>query len=522
MQSIIERFLASRNRHEDKTALVVEEARLTYGELAAQVRDCAAGLSALGVGPDTKLGIVLKNSREFAVTLLAAADLSAVVVPVPPGLGAEALATAMRATDVTHVVGKASAIRPLCSGENPVVEPGNAVLVDGDLPGGHPFGELGGIGERTYQLGANRPRPNQAYILTMTSGSTGDPKPIIFSQDTKIARTKNAIDCYGLTETDVVLAATPMYHSLAQRLFLLPMMLGATSIVMEHFTPARWLDIVREHQVTFTIPVSSQLNAILPLYLEARPDIRCLRVLVSSSAQISLELKQRLSAELDCEFHEIYGTSELGVVSNLAPEHAADKMASVGAPLAGIDVRIYGNEGEVLPAGEIGEIAARSPTVFSGYYNRPEATASAFRDGYFLTGDLGSLDTEGFLHFAGRKKELIITGGINVYPVDIEKVLMETGLLAECAVIGVPDAWFGEAALAVVVPKEPDGFSPRPLQQACRARLSDYQQPLGFEIVDALPRNEMSKIMKPALQQRFAGIDLTARLRGILGGGRVS
>ena len=138
------------------------------------------------------------------------------------------------------------------------------------------------------------------------------------------------------------------------------------------------------------------------------------------------------------------------------------------------------------------------------------------------SGDLGVSDAQGRVRFLDRMKELIITGGINVYPVDIEKVLMETGLLAECAVIGVPDAWFGEAALAVVVPKEPDGFSPRPLQQACRARLSDYQQPLGFEIVDALPRNEMSKIMKPALQQRFAGIDLTARLRGILGGGRVS
>ncbi|AVM76393.1 class I adenylate-forming enzyme family protein [Magnetospirillum gryphiswaldense] len=513
MPTIIQRFLAHVRATPDKIALVFSDQPVSYADLAEEVRRLAAGLTGLGVGRGSRVLVLLKNCRAFAALMLAAAERGAVIVPVSAGLRGEALVTAFTATECQFVVGHGPLLAPFAG----LVEAGKCVSVDGAAPGCCLYDELLVQAADDYALGQGDDGDDLPYILTMTSGSTGAPKPIIFSQATKIARAQSAVDCYGLTANDVVLAATPLYHSLAQRLVLMPLMFGMSAVVLEPFTPAGWMAAVERWRVSFTIPVSSQLSALLPHFLAEPARLASLRVLVSSSAQIAEDLKRRLAALLACQFHEIYGASEVGVISNLSPDHPAGKMASVGLPLAGIDLRILGDDGAVLPVGEIGEIACRTPTAFLGYYNRPDATVAAWCDGYFRTGDLGWVDADGFLYFSGRKKDLVISGGINIYPIDIERVLMGTGLLADCAAIGLPDSYLGEAVLAVVVPKEAAGFDLRPLRRACVEQLADYQQPLDFAVVTALPKNALGKTVKPELQERFKGKDLSARLRGLLG-----
>lgn len=507
MKSIVSRFIDAADAAPGKAALVVGGRRHGYAELRENVRRLAAHLAGMGVGPDARIGVVLPNGPEICEVLLAVADRNAAVAPVSTSLRGEALVLAMRRADITHAVGLADACAHL-------VDAG-IVAADKVLAAGDAFAAVLAANP-AYRLGALEQDLEAPYIITMTSGSTGAPKPIVFSQRTKIERARSAIDCYRLTAADVVLASTPIYHSLAQRLFLLPIMTGATSVVLEKFDPAGWIGAVQNEKVTFTIPVSSQLNAVLPEMLAGTADLSSLNTIVASSAPISLELKQELSARLSCDFHEIYGASELGVVSNLAPEDAAQKLATVGKPLDGIDVRILDDKGEPLPVGQIGEIAAKSPTAFAGYYRQPEMTAAAYAGDYFKTGDLGFMDADGYLSYSGRKKELIITGGINVYPQDVEAALNASGMVKECAVIGVDDAYFGEAVLACVVPADPAAFSKIALRKHCAEVLADYQQPIGYEVLDALPRNEMGKIMKPALNEKYKDIDLTASLRALM------
>jgi len=497
----------------DKAAIIVDTQELGYLELSQQIAAFSSALEKMGVKKGDHIALILKNSVEFVVIMLAAAHIGAVIVPLNTTFKLNALLKAIEASDATFVIAsKYHLDMILTAGSTPL---SRCICLDENQYGIKSYNEAV-ANYANYTLGPVQLSGLEDYIITMTSGSTGDPKPIVFSQNTKITRAYSAKDCYKLDGNIISLAATPLYHSLAQRLVLLPLMLGGTAVIMQHFTPKLWLEAVARHKVTFAIPVSSQLANILTEFKQNSYDISSLKTLVSSSALIATELKQALIDTFKCEIHEIYGASEVGVVTNLSPVDEKDKLGTVGRALPGIDIKIVDDADNILPIGHVGEIACKSKTGFVGYYKLPDATGKAMLGGYFHTGDFGSLDEHGFLTFRGRKKDIIITGGINVYPKDIEDALMESGLLEECAVIGVDDTRLGEAILAVIVPKDKSNFTIRSLQKLCFKQLADYQQPLGYEIIDALPKNGMSKISKPALREMFKDIDLTKDLRNII------
>jgi long-chain acyl-CoA synthetase len=497
----------------DKIALIVDQSQLTYRELAQQVAAFSATLETMGVKKGSHIAVILNNSVEFLVVMLAAARLGAVIVPLNIALKSEFILKAIKASDSRFAITSRHHLETILSLDD--IKKGNSLCIDDNEEGVLTYAKAIENFPQA-KLTVITLTGDEHFILTMTSGSTGDPKPIIFSQNTKIIRSYSARDCYHLDDSIVSLAATPLYHSLAQRLVLLPLLLGGTAVIMKHFKPKLWLEAVSDHKVTFSIPVSSQLANIFAEYIQGQYDVSSLRTLVSSSALISQELKEVLIDTFDCEIHEIYGTSEVGVVTNLAPIGSKKKLGTVGKALSGIDLKIVDDEDKILPAGEKGEITCKTPSSFIGYYKRPDETDKAMASGYFHTGDLGKLDKDGFLTFMGRKKDIIITGGINVYPEDIEKVLMGSALLKECAVIDVKDVHFGEAVLAVVVVKDPRNFNLRELQILCMKKLADYQQPLGYEILDELPKNSMGKIMKPELRLQFKDLDLTKKLRSII------
>jgi acyl-CoA synthetase (AMP-forming)/AMP-acid ligase II len=342
--------------------------------------------------------------------------------------------------------------------------------------------------------------------MVLTSGSTGEPKPILLSQHTKILRADAAAALYGTTANDVTLAATPLYHSLAQRLVLMPLLSGGTAILMKHFTPATWIDTVRRHSVSFSIAVSTQLKQImdkLEYSGDALPSLRCL---VSSSALLDEATKGRLVTCLQCDFHECYGASEIAIATNLSPESAAHKLGSVGTAIPGTKVIILDKNGQAAPPNTVGEIACQTPMLYSGYYRQPDTTAaSLWGDNYFRTGDLGQFDDDGFLYFIGRIKDIIITGGVNVYPKDIEDVVATHPAVKECAAIPLLDDGLGEVVGVVVAFND---SRPRPslreLQRLCMLRLGDFQQPRRFFIVPELPKNAMGKLDKPSLRKTYS------------------
>jgi long-chain acyl-CoA synthetase len=350
---------------------------------------------------------------------------------------------------------------------------------------------------------------DDAFILSMTSGSTGDPKPIILTQRTKLNRAAAAITLYGITQQDRTLAATPLYHSLAERLVLIPLLTGGTSVLMAKFSASEWLKCVEAHSVTFTIAVSSQLKQIVEQLAQIDPSLLAsLRCVVSSSALLEAELKAKLLGKLNCEFHECYGASEIAIASNLDRVSAQTKLNSVGVAAPGVDIRIIDAIDDIARTGEPGEIVCKTDMLFGGYFKRPDLTRAAMWNNYFRTGDVGKLDEDGFLYFLGRKKDIIITGGVNVYPTDIEAVVANHPSVLEAAAFAYPDQRLGEIVAVAIVARDTVSFHSngdlRKIRFHCAERLADFQQPRKFFLIDALPRNSMGKLMKFQLVKTFS------------------
>lgn len=480
----------------EKTALVIGQESYSFTQLQKKVEAACFHFSKLGITQKDKVALVLPNGIEFIVSMLALAELNACLVPLPLGINTKAFATACNNTNIQHVIAWHASIkgyRDITSAQG--LEIRNWIAAGKDLEFAYSFNSLvddpKGNFTLTGELDLHAP-----YILTMTSGSTGTPKPIALSQHTKIERANSAIDLYQMSDNDTTLIATPLYHSLAERLIFVSLLSGGTAVLMPKFTIANWLQQIADNRVTFSIAVSSQLKQILSY--QPIPDLSSLRCIVSSSALLDIAIKQKLLEILNCEFHECYGASEIAIATNIKfdREHP---IPSVGKAITGTSLLLLDDNRQVVKVGEVGEIACKTPMVFSGYYKQRENTLSAFHQDYFCTGDLGKLDTEGNLYFVGRKKEIIITGGINIYPSDIESVVKEHHLIDSAVAFALDDEGLGEVvalALTLSVKDDEEESVVQQLRIKCATELDAQQQPRKYFIFKQLPQNAMGKINK--------------------------
>ncbi len=494
MARIAESFFGHAAQAPDKQAVWCEDATVTYGELAGIVERWSALLSRDGVCHGDHVGIILENSIAFVAMMLVASRLGLVLVPVSTSAPVRGVATLFDSARVRHLV---TSRRWLTfAGHEPdfLVE-GLVATVDEAADGCLYLGDERFCHEEPPVL--PEAADDAPYIFTMTSGSTGEPKPIILSQATKYERALSAIELYRISSSDRILAATPLYHSLAERLAIVAMISGATLVLKARFSPEQWLEALASQAVTFTIAVSSQLKQVAERLGnrsgETFPHLRCV---VSSSALLEPDIKRLLVRQLNCEFHECYGASEVAIVTNLDPAGARDHVESVGKAIPGVELRILDDEGREIPVGEVGEIACRTPLAFSGYFGRPDVTADAFRHDFFLTGDLGKLDEEGFLYFMGRKKEVIISGGINIYPQDIENVLRDHEGIVDAVAFPLDDDSLGEVVGVALVTDGGAEVPARALRRYCAENLADYQIPRAFFYIDSVPVNGMGKVMR--------------------------
>jgi acyl-CoA synthetase (AMP-forming)/AMP-acid ligase II len=445
------------------------------------------------------VAVLMGNSIEQIVVTFALSRLNAVVVPLNPELKDEQVCQALSSTAVGLVIVERG--RLLSCGPTVQVLPIETLIslsveenVDFVIP---PWNE------------------GDTFLVTLSSGATGDPKPIMLSEQSKLKRAQQTWSLYDVSADDVVLNASPFFHSLGQRLTFVALLKGATLVLMDRFTPQRWIDTVVSAGVTFTICVSSHLYALREQLVSQGKRLHSLRTIVSSSAAIDKELKDYLFEQLGCAFYEIYGATEIAIASNLEPRDASSKSASVGAPCRGVEVVILDDQHQQLPVKEVGEIACRSALVFSGYLSQPEQTEAAHHQGYFLTGDLGYLDEEGYLYFVSRKKDMIISGGSNIYPLDIETVILEHASISECAVIGIKDSYLGEAIIAVCVWQQSEEQQEWAVRQWVNGQLPPFQRPLKYFFVEQLPLTATGKLNKRALREEYnqLGLDLSEMIR---------
>ena len=498
-ENIIDIFRKQAKQYPDKSALIYEDMQIPYHELEYEVDCLSSALYNKGVRRGDKLGVLLPNCKEFVVLMLVAANLGVTLVPQNTTLPSAMLGNTFKATNVKHVIAWYSIIPDIKDDFDKNLEIDCWAAVGGVADDVFSYDalkeEYKDSGQKKYD-----PRADDLYILTLTSGSTGEPKPIMLLQETKIKRAGSAIECYNLSSQDVILAGTPLYHSLAERLVLLPLLLGGTSVLMSGFTAEEWVEQISKYKVTFTMAVASQLKQIYNyIQDEISSDLSSLRCLVSSSELLDNVLKEELISSFDCEFHECYGASEVACVTDISIEECALKPDSVGRQLNEVDLKILkADESGFADTGEVGEIICKSSLAFAGYYNNPQETQNCMWNGYFKTGDLGKLDEDGYLYFRGRKKEIIITGGINVYPKDIENVLNLHDDILESAVIPTEDSRLGEQVTAVIVRKN-ENLSMRQVQRLCAKELADFQQPRRIIFLDKLPRNHVGKVSKKDL-----------------------
>lgn len=497
----------------EKQAVWCDGKTVTYKQMADLVSRYSNLLLSCGAAYGDHIAIPMNNSIESVALFFSAADLGVCVIPLNPSLPLEAIKAAMAAGDVKHIIARKSFFAE-CDKSGGLDVPGFAICLDSEYPGTIPFSTIN-------EMSAERPQidydisGDESFILTMTSGSTGTPKPIDISQNNKYDRAVAHINVYKITKDDRIIAATPLYHSLAERLVILPLILGATSILLPRFTPAIWLKCVEEQKPTFTIAVSAQLAQILELLKKPNaPAITSFRSIVSSSALLEASVKYELIDLLKCEFHEMYGASEISTATDICFQEAKDKQNSVGKSFDGAQIRILRDESESdfdtdCAPFEVGEIAVKSKLQCKGYYKQEAMMHASMLGDYFRTGDLGYLDEDGYLYFSGRKKELIITGAVNVYPHDIDAVVGRLPEVEECAAFAYPDDRLGEIVALAVVPKEERDISVRALRTYCARNLADFQQPHKIFIVDKLPRNIMGKLQRMSILDyiRKSGLD---------------
>jgi acyl-CoA synthetase (AMP-forming)/AMP-acid ligase II len=493
-------------RRPDRMAVVCGGRRLTFRELDAQSDRLASGLLARGLRPGDRVALYLGNRLEFVTLFLGVAKAGGVVVPVT---------TRLLGAELAYIAADA---RPFALAFEPSGREAAALALEA-APGARPLvvGPSAAEGETTLAAlaaaGADTPppplppQPDDAMI-NYTSGTTGFPKGAITTHANLVTHCAITAAEWRLSADDTFLATTPLAHRTGLSRLMAGLLLGTTVVVMERFDAVETLRAIDAEGVTVMGMVPTVARMLVE-ELDRQPGAaRSLRVALVTGEAFPVEVKQRLLAHWPhLRMYSFFAMTEAGAVTNLGPEEQFTHATSVGRVLPGVEVRLVDDKLQDVPAGEVGEILVRSGEpgrymTMRSYWNRPEATAETIVDGFIRTGDLGRLDADGYLYIVDRAKDMILSGGLNIYSKEVERALESHPAVAEAAVIGVPDPRFGEAVCAYVIARPGAAVTGDALIEHCRARIASYKKPRHVRIVDALPRNSTGKVLKEELRRR--------------------
>ncbi len=490
----------------DHIALDVGERQLTFRELHAYVDDLAAALLASGLRKGDKLATVLPNCLELMAAYWAAARTGLVIVPASPLLQRAGLATLLADSDSELVLADAAFVPTLDAivADVPRLRRDRVVVV-GAAAGVHgmrAYAEWLAAGRGT-ELVAPEIEADAPFNIMYSSGTTGQPKGIIHTHAIRAMYCMLFAEAWRMTPESVVLHAGSIVFNGAM-LDLMPwMFVGATYILHERFDAERVIEDIAARGVTHTVMVPSQIIAVLASPAFDPRKLGSLEMLQNVGAPLLLEHKQRLNELLPGRFYELYGLTE-GFVTILDKHDALRKVGSVGCPPPFFDIAILDRDGRSCPPGVVGEIVGRGPILMPGYYKRPDLTAKAIVDGWLHTGDAGYLDEDGYLFLVDRLKDMLISGGVNVYPRDIEEIIAQHPSVREVAVFGVPDPSWGEVPVAAVVLGAAASVTAEELVAWTNERVgAKYQRLRAVRFVADLPRNIAGKTLKTELRRAY-------------------
>ncbi|MDJ0851883.1 MAG: long-chain fatty acid--CoA ligase [Myxococcota bacterium] len=485
-------------------AIADEERQLDYAALERRVRRAAGALRERGIGRGDRVALLLRNRSAYLELVFAAARLGAIAVPLNARLTPAEIRHPLAdctPTLLVHEAGLREVADATCAA---VPEPpphrlvcgGDGETYEAALAAAAPVGEVAAVS------------PDDPMLLMYTSGTTGRPKGALLPHRKTLYNSLNAEIFFGLTERDRVLVVLPLFHSFGLKILSIPALhAGASLVLQRRFDPTRVWDTVERERISFFGGVPTMFRALHEaLDAGGERELGSLRFLFTAGAAIPVELIRAFEAR-DLVLKQGFGQTETSILCCLDAADAVRKAGSVGRPVHHAELRVVRVETLEGPTqgwveaepGETGEIVVRGPITMIGYWQRPEASAEVLRDGWLRTGDLATVDDEGFLTLVGRARDMYISGGENVYPAEIEAVYEEHPAIREIAVVGVPDDRWGEVGHAWCVPARGSDLDGESLRAWGAERLADFKLPVRFEAVDALPRTETGKVQKHRL-----------------------
>jgi acyl-CoA synthetase (AMP-forming)/AMP-acid ligase II len=494
-----------------RAAVLAGTGSITWQELDRRVDRIANALRARGLAAADRVAVLLGNCAEMVELYFGIARAGLIAVPLNGRLtNGEMSQLLERAEPALLVVGAALA-EPFGQTLACAASPARLWVVGGELPGAERY-------ERVVEQADDAPiespaNDDEPFAIFFTSGTTGLPKGAMVSHRNLVANAFNQFVADASRPDDVNLVATPLYHMGAVFMSVTYMMLGCTQVVLEKFDPAAWLDAVARYRASVSLLVPTMINAVVNHPATAQADLESLRCLFYGGGPMPPKVLRRAMQSLRCGFTQGYGLTEtLEATFLVASDHVLDgderqqrRLASAGREAVGAEVRVVTSEGRDAAPFEVGEVLVRSESVIAGYWRMPEETARVIRDGWFHTGDLGYLDDERYLFVVDRIKDMVVTGGVNVYTKEVEAVLFEHPAVLEAAVVGLPDDEWGEVVAAAVVVRPGHALSAEALIEHCRKSLAGFKKPRVVHFLDDLPRNPSGKILKRELRRQLSG-----------------
>jgi long-chain acyl-CoA synthetase len=498
--------------HPDRPAVVFDDQVLSFAELDRRSTRLAQALITLGLRPGDRVILYVGNSLDLVEAIAAVWKAGGLIVPITPWMVGRELAFMVgdcqpfailygpqQREHVERALSNHQEVRPILIGEKadgPVVTLASLCAAGSDTP--------------------LPPLPVEAddAVIGYTSGTTGTPKGAVLTHTNLILNQLNTAVFWALSVRDVYLVTTPLAHRVGLSRLVACFCLGATLVVMPRFNAAEATDLLWRHRVTVLGTVPTVCRLLLEEMEKTDNPFASLRLITATGEAFPIALKKRLAARLPhVQLISCYASTEGGVITALMPHEQQRKPASVGRPMPGMEVRIVDAQGHDVPPGEAGEVWIRSGVPGHGliareYYRRPAATAEAFTAGWFHTGDVGRFDTDGYLYLVDRIKDMILSGGLNIYSREVEQAIEALPGVQEVAVVAGPDDAFGECVVAYVVRRPGAAVTAEDILEHCRTQIASYKKPKHIFFVDQLPRNAHGKILKTALRQH-AAVDIS-------------
>jgi long-chain acyl-CoA synthetase len=489
-------------RHADRPAVVLGDLRLTYAQLWGHSLQYAAVLREKGIGPGDRVALLLPNTPHFPLAYYGTLALGAVAVPVHALLKAEEIQYVLEDSGAKALICAAPLLGEGAKGAELAGVPVFAVMDGGDAT----LERIDTLALSATPIEAMVPaEAGDTAVILYTSGTTGTPKGAEITHLNVVMNVvASAMHSFDIDESDVVLGCLPLFHTFGQTCCMnTAFYVGASIVLLPRFDGAQALELLVEEKCTIFMGVPTMYVGLLEAAKTS--DLRpTLKSALSGGAALPLPVLERFAEVFGTEVLEGYGLTETAPVATFNQVGFPPKPGTVGKAIWGVEVEIAKAELddriEFLPTGELGEIVVRGHNVFKGYLNKPEATAAAVVDGWFRTGDLGTKDADGYVSIVDRKKDMVIRGGYNVYPREVEETLLRHPAVAQVAVVGLPDPQYGEEVCAVVI-KDPDGgdVTEQELSAWAKERLAAYKYPRRVIFTDAFPLGPSGKVLKREL-----------------------